>query len=443
MNQEITPAMLYNFREAFYAAPAHTIAMNAVVANGVQQSAKSWDARVKTNRQYSIRLKHRGITWQKSSGRCWIFAALNCMRFQLQEKLDLEEFELSQNYIYFYDKLEKANYFLENILQTLEEPSSSRLLCHLLSNPMQDGGQWDMVCAVIEKYGVVPKYAMPETNSSSDSKQMRNILTEKLREDACILRNGHAAGKSADMLRTEKESMLGTIYNMLCICLGTPPVEFDFAVSSRSGSLIRDRGLTPVDFYHKYFDSLKDYVSLLHAPTEDKPFWKSYTVQYLGNVIEGNPIRYVNMPIEELKKAAVKQMQGGVPVWFGCDVGKLSNRQDGVMDLNFYQYETLFDTTFSMTKEQRLMYGQSKMSHAMVFQGVDLDDEGNPVQWCVENSWGPDVGDHGMFLMTDGWFTEYMYQVVVHKKYLSQEILDAYRLEPVVLQPWDPMGSLA
>lgn len=443
MKQEITQAMLRSFREAFYGEPAHTIAMNAVTANGVQQSAKRWDTRVKTNHQYSIRLKDQGITSQKSSGRCWMFAALNCMRYQLREKLNLEQFELSQNYTYFYDKLEKANYFLENILQTLDEPYSGRLLCHLLGNPMQDGGQWDMICAIVEKYGVVPKYAMPETSSSSDSRQMRNLLTEKLREDACILRNAYAAGKSMDELRTEKEKMLGTIYNMLCICLGAPPVTFDFAVRRRDGQLIQDRGLTPLEFYHKYFESLNNYVSLLHAPTEDKPLWRSYTVQYLGNVIEGNQIRYVNLPIEELKKAAIRQMQDGEPVWFGCDVGKHSNRQDGRMDLELYNYETLFDTAFTMTKEQRLLYGQSKMSHAMVFQGVDLDEAGQPVQWCVENSWGPDVGEHGMFLMTDAWFSEYMYQVVIHKKYLSEAIIRAYNLEPTALQPWDPMGSLA
>ena len=373
-----------------------------------------------------------------------MFAALNTLRYQVMKKYNLKTFELSQAYLFFWDKLEKSNYFLESILDTLDEPANGRLVSYLLMAPVNDGGQWDMLCNLIEKYGVVPKTAYPESKASSGSREMDMTLTEKLREDACILRKLHKEGAGLDELRARKTRMLGEIYRLLCICLGEPPKTFTFEYRDKDNNFHREEGLTPKSFFEKYVGvDLSDYVSLINAPTEDKPYGRSYTVQYLGNVKEGSAVRYLNLPIEELKKAAIAQMKDGQPVWFGCDVGKHSERDSGIMDLDIRGLEDLLDTRFTMTKAERLDYGQSLMTHAMVFQGVNLDENGKPNRWRVENSWGKEPGKDGYYLMTDRWFDEYMYQVVVNKKYLTAEQIAAYEAEPIALEPWDPMGSLA
>jgi bleomycin hydrolase len=301
-----------------------------------------------------------------------------------------------------------------------------------------------MISSIVAKYGIVPKSAMPESACSSATSEMNGIVTKKLREFAAVLRKEHKNGKSIDELREIKTQQMCTVYRMLSICLGTPPETFDFEVLTKDKEFISDKNITPKEFFDKYVKvDLSQYVSLINSPTEDKPYMHSYTVKFLGNVIDGTPVRYVNLPIEELKKAAIAQMKDNEPVWFGCDVGKRSARDSGVMSLEAYDYDNFFSTTFDLSKAEGLDYGYSMMTHAMVFQGVDLDENGNPTKWCVENSWGPDAGNKGMYMMTDSWFDKYMYQIVVQKKYLSPEILVAYEAEPIVLEPWDPMGALA
>ncbi len=444
-NSSITLASLEQFEARFDAQRANRVAMNAVTENGLTKSAKRREAAQRDVHTFSVSLNQGDITNQKQSGRCWMFAALNTMRFEVIRKYKLSrDFELSQAYLFFYDKLEKSNYFLENVLETLDEPASGRLVSFLLQAPVGDGGQWDMLCNLVRKYGVAPKTAYPESVASSGSREMDAYLTEKLREDACILRKHYAAGADLADLRGEKEGMLEEIYRLLCICLGKPPKRFDFEYRDTDNVFHRDAGLTPQSFYAKYVGLvLDDYVSLINAPTADKPFGCSYTVRFLGNVKEGKPVRYLNLEIGELKKAAIAQLKDGEPVWFGCDVGKRSERSDGILDLDVYGLEDLLDTRFTMTKAERLDYGQSLMTHAMVFQGVNLDDDGRPNRWRVENSWGKDPGKGGYYVMTDRWFDEYMYQVVVNKKYLTDEQLSAYNADPIELEPWDPMGSLA
>lgn len=444
MSQEITKEQIAAFDTDFSAQRANRVAMNAVTNNGLLASAIRREAVEQDVHEYSISLEQGEICNQKQSGRCWMFAALNTLRYQVMKKYDLKTFELSQAYLFFWDKLEKSNYFLESILDTLDEPANGRLVSYLLTSPVGDGGQWDMLCNLIEKYGVVPKTAYPESKASSGSREMDATLTEKLREDACILRRLHKEGKGLDELRARKTRMLGEIYRLLCICLGEPPKTFTFEYRDKDNNFHREEGLTPKSFFEKYVGvDLSDYVSLINAPTEDKPYGRSYTVQYLGNVKEGSAVRYLNLPIEELKKAAIAQMKDGQPVWFGCDVGKHSERDSGIMDLDIRGLEDLLDTRFTMTKAERLDYGQSLMTHAMVFQGVNLDENGKPNRWRVENSWGKEPGKDGYYLMTDRWFDEYMYQVVVNKKYLTAEQIAAYEAEPIALEPWDPMGSLA
>lgn len=443
MEKNISMELLESYEKAFAADSAKNIAMRAVTGNGVKKSAANPQVQREDRHVYSISLEQGKITNQKATGRCWMFAALNTMRFAVMKKLNLETFELSQNYTLFYDKLEKANYFLESILETLDEPTNGRLVSHLVRDPLGDGGQWDMLCNIVEKYGVVPKDAMPETVPSSATYEMASYMTKKLREDACILREGYKAGKSVDELRGQKEEMMKTMYDILCISLGTPPKTFTFEVRDKDKKFIRDENLTGKDFFAKYVGwNLNDYVSLINAPTADKPYHKTYTVKMLGNVKEGRPIKYLNLPIEDLKNAAIAQMKDGEPVWFGSDVGQESNR-DGIMDLDLYSVDELFGTTFGMNKAQRLDYGESLMTHAMVFQGVNLDENGKPTRWRVENSWGKDAGSDGYYVMSDVWFDEYTYQVVVNKKYLTAEQQKELEQTPIELEPWDPMGSLA
>lgn len=444
MSESITKELLEQFERECGADTALQVAKNAVMENGLKASAKNGEAQRTTRQSFSVKLKQGAITNQKQSGRCWMFAALNTFRFEVIKKLNLENFELSQNYMFFYDKLEKANFFLESILDTLDEPTGGRLIAWLLSSPMNDGGQWDMLCGLVDKYGVVPKYAMPESKASSASGEMDSVLTVKLREDACRLRSAYAAGVKREELAARKEEMLGEIYRILCICLGEPPKTFDFEVEDKDGKFIREWGLTPQAFYEKYVGlNLDDYISIINAPTADKPYHRSYSVKFLGSVKEGRPVRYLNLEIGELKKAAIAQMKDGSPVWFGCDVGKCSTRDGGVMDTKVYKLEELLGVKFGMDKAERLDYGESLMTHAMVFQGVNLDEEGRPNRWRVENSWGEEPGEKGYYVMSDDWFDEYMYQIVVNKKYLSEELLAEYEAEPIMLEPWDPMGSLA
>lgn len=444
MKESITKSELSGFAAEFQENPGNLVAMNATTTSGISKAAMNNDTLRENRHVFSISLEQGKITNQKQSGRCWLFAAMNVMRADIIKRLKLEDFELSQNYMFFFDKLEKANYFLENILSTLDEPTSGRLIHFLLRDPLGDGGQWDMLCNLVSKYGVVPKDAMPETVSSSASRDLVSYMTKKLREDACILRVGHQAGSTVDALREQKTAMLQDIYNMLCIALGTPPETFDFEVRDKDKKFIRDENMTGKAFFEKYVGwNMDDYVSLINAPTADKPYHATYTVKMLGNVREGRIVKYLNLPIEEVKTAAIHQLQDGEAVWFGCDVGQESLREEGIMAIGAVDASGLFGTSFGMDKAQRLDYGESLMTHAMVFQGVNLDADGKPTRWRVENSWGDKNGKSGYYVMSDDWFDQYTYQVVVHKKHLTAEQSKLLELEPKELEPWDPMGSLA
>lgn len=442
--KEITALTLEKMEQEFDANAAHKLAMNAATKSGITTLLRDADLEKRERFSFSIDLEAGKVTNQKQSGRCWMFAALNTMRVEVMKKLNLENMELSQNYTLFYDKLEKANYFLESILDTVDEPTDGRLISWLLMAPLNDGGQWDMLANIIRKYGIVPKEAMPETFSSSCTREITPWMTKKLREFACTLRTAYAKGASMEELQEKKQEMMSVIYRMLVIALGKPPKTFTWETRDKDKQFIRIADITPQQFFAEYVGwDLDDYVSIINAPTQDKPFHHSYTVQYLGNVTEGHIVRHLNLPIEEMKKLAITQMQDGQVVWFGCDVGQFHEKDLGIMDTDGIQAGLLFDTDFPMTKAQRLDYGESLMTHAMVFTGVNLDKAGKPNRWKVENSWGEDRGNKGFYIMSDRWFDEYMYQVVVNKKYLSKEQLKAYEEEPTVLAPWDPMGSLA
>lgn len=436
--------MLAKFSENYHADDKNKIRQNAVIKMGLSDAAENAQENIDNPMIFSIELQDIGkITSQKASGRCWLFAALNTMRYEIIHKLNLETFELSQNYQMFWDKFEKANYFLESIIATASEPLEGRLMAHLLSAPMQDGGQWDMYAALADKYGCVPKSVMPETFHSSNTRMMCKFLTLKLREDARDLRAAIHAGKTDADIQSMKTDMLQEIYNMLVICLGEPPRIFTFEYRDKDKVFHRDENLTPKTFFDKYVGlNLSDYVSVINAPTADKPYGKTFTVSYLGNVIGGREVKYLNLPSDELKQLAIAQLSDNKPVWFGCDVGQMSTRTAGIMGMHTYDYEAITGTTFGLNKGERLDYGESMMTHAMVFQGVNLVD-GKPNRWKVENSWGPDAGQDGYYIMTDEWFDEYNYQIVINKKYMSDAQRAAFDQPPIALKPWDPMGSLA
>jgi bleomycin hydrolase len=344
----------------------------------------------------------------------------------------------------FWDKLEKANYFLESIIETRDEPLDERTILFLLSDPLPDGGQWDMFVNLVEKYGVVPKSFMPETISSSDSDSMNTLLVSKLREYAKSLRDMHAQGSSVEELRKSKCELLEEFYRMLAIHLGKPPFNFYWEWRDKVNVFHRDGNMTPREFYKKYVDvDLDDLVCLINAPTKDKPYNKAYTVKYLGNVIGGRQVRYLSVDIETLKKAAVEMIKDNHAVWFGCDVGQMLETEMGAMDLNVYDYDLVYGAEFKLDKAGRLEYRNSEMTHAMVLTGVDLDETGKPRKWRVENSWGAKIGDKGYMCMMDEWFDEYLFEITVRRKYLSPELLSVLSTEPVVLPPWDPMGTLA
>ena len=440
MYKGIGADLLDKFSSAYQGDPVNALRTHAVVKCGLSDAAVNQREDIDNPMIFEVELESGKITNQKSSGRCWLFAGLNTMRYEIMKKLNLETFELSQSYQMFYDKLEKANYFLEGILATLDEPLSGRLVNHLLTAPVQDGGQWDMFVALVEKYGCVPKSVMPESFHSSNSGMMNKMLTLKLREDAMQLR---AMERDLDKQRAAKEEMLCEIYRMLCICLGEPPRAFDVSFRDKDKNFITERNITPLAFFEKYVgQALDDYVSIINAPTADKPYGKTYTVSFLGNVAGGRSIKYLNLPSDELKRMAIAQLKDGQPVWFGCDVGQMLMRDRGIMGMNTFDYDGVLGVHFGLDKAQRLDYGESMMTHAMVFLGVHLVD-GKPVRWKVENSWSDKSGQDGYYLMTDAWFDEYNYQVVVNKKYLTDEQRAALDQEPVKLAPWDPMGSLA
>lgn len=440
---EIKKTTTEKFYKEFIANQKQTMLQHAVVKNGIKAASETVQAHVENTPVFSTDLATGKVANQQRSGRCWMFAALNTFRHKMLAKFQLKDFELSQNYTFFWDKYEKANYFYENILATATEPLDSRKVAFLLTTPQQDGGQWDMIVSIFQKYGVVPKAVMPESSNSSDATSLNHYLNKKLRKDAATLRRLVAQGISAEEIQQEKETMLQDVYNFLAISLGTPPTNFDFEYRDEEKNYHIDQNLTPQRFYEKYVGvNLDDYVSIINAPTADKPFNQSYTVEMLGNVVGGKQVKYLNLDMATFKKLAIAQLESGESVWFGCDVGQSSTRDSGIMALNAFEINGLFDTDFDSSKADRLDYGESLMTHAMVLTGVDLVN-GQSTKWKVENSWGEKVGEKGFFTMSDEWMDQFTYQIVVRKEFLTPEQLAAFEAEPNVLAPWDPMGALA
>jgi len=442
-SRSITAEELTEFEKDFDAQRQNKLMQNAVTKVDVKEIALDRSMVTSMDHTFSHTLDRWQATDQKQSGRCWMFAGLNVMRVDAMKSLMLDDFELSQNYIMFWDKLEKSNYFLEAIIETADRPVDDRTVHFLLRSLVSDGGQWNMFANLVAKHGLVPKSVMPETHSSSNSRSMNRILCRKLREGASELRKMYQQGATEKELRTVKNEILTIVYRILSIHLGTPPKEFLWQWTDKEKKFHRDGMITPQQFAKKYVDiPFEDFVCLVHDPRESSPAGRTFTVEYLGNVVEGGQVIYLNVGIDEIKRIAMKSIEDGKPVWFGCDTGKMMQTEHGLWDKKLFDYEGVYQTEFTLSKAERLLYGESAMTHAMVFTGVDLVD-GKPRRWRVENSWGDDVGKKGFFLMNDSWFDEYVFEIAAHKSMLSPEMKKALEQEPIVLPAWDPMGSLA
>ena len=420
----------------------NAIVRHALVKNSLYTVAASQDEIKEMDFNFDINIKTLPAANQKASGRCWLFAATNVCREVIAKKLNLGNFELSQSYLAFYDRLEKSNYLLEAVIELIDKEYDDRTLAFLLQNGVGDGGQWDMFVSLANKYGLCPKNVYPETNTSSatrETAQLINFTIRKFASDAKALYNE----KGLDAVRKEKEEVLNKIYFLLVNAYGLPPEKFDFEYTDKDGNYHLEKGFDALSFKEKYLgDSLNDYVSLINAPTKDKAFGKTYTIQYLGNVVGGKQVTHLNVTMDRMKELILKQLRDDRIVWFGSDVGFYRENDEGVWDDARFDLKTPYGLDLKMNKGESLDYHASQMNHAMCITGVSFK-EGIPSKWKIENSWGKDRAKDGYYMMSASWFDQFVYQAVVDKKYLNEEELKALQGEPVVLKPWDPMGSLA
>ncbi|MCD6556882.1 MAG: C1 family peptidase [Bacteroidales bacterium] len=421
----------YNQNDAYMKAVT-----NAVSNNTIGKLALNRQNIGKFDHEFKYKIKTNGITDQESSGRCWMFTSLNVMRPKAMQKFELPMFEYSENYLYFWDIFEKSNLFLENIIETRHQKIDDREVEWLFNNVVGDGGVWNSYTNLAEKYGLVPKEVMPETNSSENTRIMVRLIRRKLRGDALKLRNMKGTD---DVLRQAKINMLKDIYKMLCINLGVPPAEFMWRYKDKDGNLTTYKKYTPKLFMKASLGEIKfsDYVMLMDDPT--KPYYKLYEIKKDRNVLEGKNWKFINLPAKEIKKYALKSLQNNEAMYFSCDVGKQLNKDEGLLDTDNYDYESLFGVKFDMNKKERILSHESGSTHGMALVGVDVDQKGNITKWLLENSWGKSSGHNGYLTMTDRWFNEYMFRVVILKKFIDERTLKILNQKPVMLPPWDPM----
>jgi bleomycin hydrolase len=441
MDGTIAAADLEQLRKDFSANPAYRLAQNAVTRVTVDDVAINRDIVSSIDHSHSTTLDDWKVTNQERSGRCWLFAGLNLLRVDVMRKTGLKDFEFSQNYAMFWDKLERANYFLEAMTETASRDLDDRTVAFLLDSVAGDGGQWNMFAALVAKHGLVPKNAMPETQSSSNTARMNSILRYQLRQGARAVRA--AAAEGPDAARAAKAEIMQVVYRILCIHLGTPPERFDWQWTDKDKNFHRNGVLTPLEFAAAYVDlPVSEYVCLVNDPRPSSPVGATFTVEYLGNVVGGPPVIYLNVGMQVIKDVAAATIQGGEPVWFGCDVGKMMSNDYAFWDAELYDLPSVYDAAFDLDKGARLAYHETAMTHAMLFTGVDVLD-GVTRRWRVENSWGADRGADGFFTMNDSWFGQYVFEIAARRSALPAELRSALDAEPIVLPAWDPMGALA
>ncbi|MBW3078504.1 C1 family peptidase [Bifidobacterium simiiventris] len=492
-NAAIKPELLAKYAADFNADRANLVAADAAVSSGVLKAATDYRGVRELPRDFSVELKQGSITNQKHSGRCWMFASLNTLRYELMHRWNLEDFEFSETYLFFWDAMEKSNTYLENVLATLDEPTDSRVFEAINYGPSDDGGWWQMFAALVNKYGLVPKSAYPESANSTDSSAFKQYLNSRLHGFAAELRRRHAAGASVEELRAAKDEEMSVVYRICAISLGEPPAKFDWiartkgdddakggckdggkkaegcckdsadeAKSCKCGDgckcesgkscgcgkhsgiddrpVIRETGITPLEFYKKYVPvDVNDFATLCNSPMERTPFGKRYRIRFSANVAEAGDMEFVNVPLDVFKKAAIDQLTAGHPIWFACDCMQFALRDAGFFDQSVVRVDRLFGTEFPLDKADGLEYGDSPSNHAMTFTGVNLDEDGKPNRWKVENSWGKDNGVDGYYVMSDAWFDRFVTEIIIRKDFLDEATRALLTAEPVQLDPWQPL----
>ena len=439
---EILKGDIEKWSAAYSASPERRLAALALAKADLNDAAYDVKGSFRMAQKFSVNIKTLPVANQERSGRCWLFAATNVLRERISAELKLDSFELSQSYLAFWDKFERCNFFLESIIETAALPTDDRNVQFIPQTGVHDGGQWEMFANIVRKYGVVPKDVYSETYQSSHTGAMNAALNRNLKICAVKLRGLAASGASSDEIRAAKDEMLGKIYGFLASAYTEPPKSFSFEYVDKDGVYHIEEGMTPLSFAEKYVGGLlENTVSIINSPTKDKPYDKTYTVRYLGNIVGGKPVVHLNLEMGEFKAAIIRQLEAGKVVWFGSDVGKFGDREKGVWDDGSYDLAALTGLDLTISKENALDYWYSAMNHAMVITGVNLVN-GKPEKWKIENSWGDKSGAKGYYVASDSWFDEYVFQAAVEKEYLGEKAALAAE-EPKMLEAWDPMGTLA
>lgn len=434
----ISPQMMERLKASYEGNAMDKALRNALGGTDINTLALNRENMKGMDTHFTYEVKSKGITDQQSSGRCWLFTGLNVLRAQAMKEHNLSQLEFSQAYNFFFDQLEKANLFLQGVIDTRQLPMSDKTVEWLFRNPLSDGGQFTGISDNIGKYGVVPKEVMPETYSTNNTRVIAQLLSTKLREQGLRLRELPKNAKPAEV-ELRKEEMLKVIYRMLTLAFGKPVEKFTWTRKDADGKIVSTKEYTPMSFYKEFLgnDLTGNYVMLMNDPTRE--YYKLYSIDYDRHVYDGRDWTYINLPVEEIKKMGIESLKNDVMMYFSCDVGKFLNSKRGLLDINNFDYESLMGTDFPMNKEQRVKTFASGSSHAMTMMAVDLDAEGKPTKWMVENSWGAESGYKGHLIMTDEWFNEYMFRLVVEKRFVPADILKILEQKPTRLPAWDPM----
>lgn len=436
----ITTEMMQQMKQSYGNNASDKALRNILVTNSPAKLALNYENATAFDSHFSNRVESKAITDQKSSGRCWMFTGMNVLRNKAIRQHNLPaDFQFSQAYTFFYDQLEKSNLFLQAIIDTYKKPMDDQEVDWLFKNPLSDGGQFTGIANLIEKYGLVPAEAMPETYNTNNTSSISSLIQLKLREDGLQLRE-MAAQKNVtpEKLQAKKTEMLGTIYRMLALTFGEPPAEFTWQQKNAKGEIVSTEKYTPMSFYEKFAKTdFSTYYMVMNDPTRE--YYKVYEIQYDRHVYDGQNWRYLNLPMDEIAPMCIASIKDSTMMYFSCDVAKFLNRDKGFMDENNYDYGSLFGTTFGMDKKQRVATHASGSSHAMTLCAVDLDKDGKPIKWMVENSWGSSYGYQGFLIMTNAWFNEYMFRVVLEDKYIPAKYREMLNQKPIMLPAWDPM----
>lgn len=434
----ISPDMLKKIQSSYQNTAADKALRNAMGGTSIKELALNQENQKALNTNFSIKVESKGITDQQSSGRCWLFTGLNVMRAKAIARYDLPGLEFSQVYSFFWDQLEKSNLFLQGVIETAGKPMNDQTVEWLFKHPLSDGGTFTGVADIVSKYGLVPKEAMPETYSSEHTSYMSSLIGLKLKEFGLELREMAAKGEKAATIEGRKEEMLSTVYRMLVLTLGVPPTEFDYVRKDSKGNVVATEHHTPMSFLEKYGDTnlLTNYVMVMNDPSRE--YYKCYEIAYDRHRYDGKNWTYVNLPVEEIKEMAIASLKDSTRMYFSSDVTQLDSKR-GLLDVNNYDFGSLMGTTFGMDKKERIQTFASMSAHAMTLMAVDLDANGKPKKWMVENSWGAASGYQGHLIMTDEWFNEYMFRLVLETKYVPKKVLDIFKQKPIQLPAWDPM----